>query len=273
MTRTDDTSIPLTDASSGASGRSRPLSFFFGTREQPCPYLPDLRESKVVTDLTGPHAQDLHDELSLAGFRRSHNLVYRPACNGCQRCVPARIPALRFKPTRTQRRTWRQNADLTVDTVPAEATLERYALFDRYQQARHRGGGMSTMSYADFRAMVEETPVDTRLIEARDADGNLVAVSLTDWLRDGLSGIYKFYNPDQSSRSLGTFMILWHVAHARVSQLDYVYLGYWIADCDKMDYKKNYQPLEVLGADGWQDFERVPTANKQNDSDTTGELS
>lgn len=273
MTRTDDTSVPLTDASSGASARARPLSFFFGTREQPCPYLPDLRESKVVTDLTGPHAQDLHDELSLAGFRRSHNLVYRPACNGCRLCVPVRIPVSRFLPSRTQRRTWRQNSDLIVDIVPAEATLERYALFDRYQQVRHRGGGMSTMSYADFRAMVEETPVDTRLIEARDEDGNLIAVSLTDWLRDGLSGIYKFYDPDQSNRSLGTFMILWHVAHARVQKLDNVYLGYWIADCGKMDYKKNYRPLEVLGTNGWQDFETGQPTEKQNNSDTMGELS
>ena len=256
MTRNNEPSPPVTGTSSDSGRRARPLSFFFGTREQPCPYIEGLQESKVVTDLTGPHAQHLHDELALAGFRRSHNLVYRPACSGCRRCVPARIPVKSFSPSRTQRRTWRMNGDLTVDVVPAEATLERYALFDRYQQARHRGGGMSTMSYADFRAMIEETPVDTRLVEARDDDGALIAVSLTDWLRDGLSGIYKFYEPEQTTRSLGTFMILWHVAHARTEHLDHVYLGYWIAECGKMDYKKNYQPLEILGSDGWRDFKQ-----------------
>ncbi len=271
MTTNNERSILLTGASSGSSQRARPLSFFFGTREQPCPYISGLQESKVVTDLTGPHAQQLHDELALAGYRRSHNLVYRPVCSDCRRCIPARIPVDRFRPSRTQRRTWRQNADLIVDVVPAEATLERYGLFDRYQKARHRGGDMSTMSYADFRAMIEETPVDTRLVEARDTDGSLIAVSLTDWLRDGLSGIYKFYEPEMASRSLGTFLILWHVAHARIEHFQNVYLGYWIAECGKMDYKKNYRPLEILGPRGWQDFDTVQSRKGNETDDTMGE--
>lgn len=239
---------------SDGAGLVRPLSFFFGTRPQPCPYLEGRLESKVVTDLSGPHAQALHDELSAGGFRRSHNLVYKPACGGCDACVPVRIPAHRFKPSRSQRRTWRMNTDLEVEIAAPRATLEHYALFDRYQQARHRGSGMATMSFTDFRAMVEETPVDTRLVEARTADGELVAVSLTDWLADGLSGVYKFYEPELPARSLGTFLILWHVEHAREQGLDSVYLGYWISACSKMSYKTRFRPLEALTASGWHDM-------------------
>ena len=205
MTRENDASIALTSASSDSERRARPLTFFFGTREQPCPYLPDRLESKVVTDLSGSHAQQLHDELTLAGFRRSHNLVYRPACKGCSACVPVRIPVEQFEASRSQRRNLRINSDLHVEAVTAQATLEHYGLFDRYQQARHQGGGMSTMSFDDYRAMVEETPVETRLVEVRDTVGELLAVSLSDWLGDGLSGIYKYFTPDQGHRSFGTF--------------------------------------------------------------------
>ncbi len=255
MTRAADTRIAPADAVSGSGRRARPLAFFFGTREQPCPYLPGRIENKVVTDLSGPHAQELHDELTLAGFRRSHNLVYRPTCAGCDACVPVRIPVARFAPTRSRRRAMRRNSDLRVAVAPRRATLEHYALFDRYQQARHRGGDMSAMSFADFRAMVEESPVDTRLVEARDTSGDLLAVSLTDWLADGLSGLYKFFEPDLASRGLGTFLILWHVEHARRLALPHVYLGYWIRACPKMSYKTRFGPLEALSGDGWRDLQ------------------
>ena len=149
MTREYDASIALTSASSDSERLARPLTFFFGTREQTCPYLPDRLESKVVTDLSGPHAKQLHDELTLAGFRRSHNLVYRPTCTGCSACVPVRIPVEQFEASRSQRRNLRINSDLHVEAVTAQATLEHYGLFDRYQQTRHQGGGMSTMSFDD----------------------------------------------------------------------------------------------------------------------------
>jgi arginine-tRNA-protein transferase len=153
------------------------------------------------------------------------------------------------------RKTWRRNADLKTRVVEAAATLEQYDLFDRYQKQRHRDGGMATMTFADYRAMVEETPVDTRLVEARDAAGELVAVSLTDWVRDGLSGIYKFFEPDMGDRSLGTYLILWHVDWAAQNGLDHVYLGYWIADCGKMAYKARFTPLEMLTEHGWREME------------------
>ncbi len=110
------------------------------------------------------------------------------------------------------------------------------------------------MSFADFRAMVEESPVDTRLIEARDKDDELVAVSLTDWLADGLSGVYKFFAPELAARSLGTFLVLWHVEHARTKGLENVYLGYWIGACSKMNYKTKFRPLEALTSSGWHDM-------------------
>ena len=258
MTRPDRYAPSRATDLSGSEARSRPLSFFFGTRPQACPYLDGRLESKVVTDLSGAFAQAIHDELTAAGFRRSHNLVYKPACGGCDACVPVRIPVRRFEPSRSQRRTWRMNGDLEIDIVPPRATLEHYALFDRYQQARHRGGGMSTMSFSDFRAMIEETPVDTRLVEARGGEGDLVAASLTDWLADGLSGVYKFFAPELSQRSLGTYLVLWHIGRAREEGLDHVYLGYWIGACSKMSYKTRFRPLEALSAGGWHDLDAGP---------------
>ncbi|MDA0218568.1 MAG: arginyltransferase [Proteobacteria bacterium] len=255
---------------SDGEGKARPLSFFFGTRHQPCPYLDGRMEAKVVTDLSGHHAQAIHDELSLAGFRRSHNLTYKPACLGCDACVPVRIPVARFEPSRSQRRIWRRNADLAVQVTPARATLEHYALFDRYQQARHAGGGMASMSFADFSAMVEESPVDTRLVEARDNDGELVAVSLTDWLRDGFSGVYKFFAPELAACSLGTFLVLWHIDHARRKGLDHVYLGYWIGACGKMNYKTRFAPLEALLQGRWRDLDAQTRAAHGQPASTKG---
>ena len=256
MTRPDSNPRTSQFASSGQKN-TRPLAFFFGTRGQTCPYLSDRTETKIVTDLTGPFAQDVHDELTLAGFRRSHNLVYKPACIGCNACVPVRIPVERFQPGQSMRRTLRRNADLKARTVEPIATAEQYALFDRYQSHRHHDGGMASMTFADYRAMIEETPVKTRLIELRSADNDLVAVSLTDWVANGLSGIYKFFDPEQDRRSLGTYVILWHIAHARDLGLAHVYLGYWIADCGKMSYKTRFRPLEALTEHGWRDLKET----------------
>jgi len=229
----------------------RPLQTFFGTAPQPCPYLPGRVESKVVTELAGPNAQALHDGLVQAGFRRSHGLAYRPACRGCDACVPVRVPVSLFQPNRAQRRVWRRAQDWRVHERPAHATREQFELFRRYQRSRHDGGGMALMGSREYRAMVEETTVDTRMVEVRDAEGRLVAVSLTDWLSDGLSGIYKFFDPDLAQRSPGVYVILWHVARARALGLPHVYLGYWIAGCGKMTYKAGYRPLEALGPTGW----------------------
>jgi arginine-tRNA-protein transferase len=224
---------------------------FFLTPGGPCPYLPGRTERKVFARLSGTLAQPLSEALTNSGFRRSQSIAYRPACDGCSACVSVRIVAGEFSPARSQKRIARRNEDLLRTEVPAEATREQFALLRTYLDSRHSGGGMSDMGLFDYVAMVEETPVNTHIVEYRRADGTLVACALTDVLRDGLSMVYSFFHPGEVTRSLGTAMILDHVRAARARELSYVYLGYWVQGSDKMDYKARFQPLEALGRDGW----------------------
>ncbi len=232
----------------------RKLQFFYGTAPQPCPYLPDRLESKAVIELGSLDAGRLHDLLSQAGFRRSHSIAYRPACQGCRACVPVRVRALEFRPSRSMRRVLNRNADLIWEATPAFATQEQYELFHAYEQARHGDGEMALMDFNDYRAMVEDTPIETQIIEFREPSGQLSAVSLTDHLGDGLSGVYKFFAPDRAETSPGTFVVLWHIERARELDVPYVYLGYWIGDSPKMTYKSRFQPLEALTENGWELF-------------------
>ena len=228
----------------------RPLVLFSASKERACSYLPDRVEQMVLTDLqAADEPEQLHDVLSQAGFRRSHQVAYRPACVSCDACVPVRIPVADYRASRSHRRILRRNRDLEVNVAAPQVTPEHHALFRRYQ-----GGGMSMMDYDDFREMVCDTPVDTRLVEARTADGVLVAVSLTDWMENGLSGVYKFFDPDLARRSLGTWLILWHIDHALETGRAHVYLGYWIAGSETMSYKGNFRPLQTLTVDGWTDL-------------------
>jgi arginine-tRNA-protein transferase len=229
----------------------RPDRFFFGTRSLPCPYIEGQTERKVVTDLTGHNAEELYQRLSRAGFRRSHNLAYRPACPTCNACIPVRIVAGDFEMTKSFRRVMAANADLTADDTDAIATVEQYRLFSAYQRARHEGGDMSGMAFNDYRAMGEDTPVTSRTVEFRDGDGALVAVMLMDRMEASLSAVYSFFDDGMARRSLGTFMILWMVEYARTLGLPYVYLGFWIDGSDKMAYKARFQPLEALSDGGW----------------------
>jgi len=227
------------------------LQFFFGTLAQPCPYLSGRWENKVVTELPATGAEAVHDDLVRAGYRRSHTMVYKPACRDCAACVPVRIAVEHFHPSRGQRRVLRRNADLrAIERLP-RASAEQYDLFSRYQRSRHADGGMAGMTFGDYRAMVEETRVETVVVEFRDAENRLVAVSLTDRMSDALSGVYKFYDPEQAARSAGTHVVLWHIGRARELGLAHVYLGYWIAACRKMSYKTKFRPIEALGPDGW----------------------
>ena len=222
-----------------------------GTRALPCPYLPGKIERKVVTDLSVPKAMELYERLSRGGFRRSHGLAYRPACPGCSACVPVRIRTDDFAWSRTFRRLMRRNADLTVSDMAAHATMEQFRLFTRYQRSRHTGGEMSTMGFHDYRAMVEDSPIDTRIIEFRNGEEKLVGVMLADRQLDALSAVYSMYDPDDERRSLGTWMVLWMVKRAAERELPFVYLGYWIEQSPKMAYKARFRPLEGLGPDGW----------------------
>jgi arginine-tRNA-protein transferase len=225
--------------------------FFYTTAPLPCPYVAGRTERKVVTEITGPDAENMHDRLSRAGFRRSHNIAYAPVCPGCQSCVPIRIVAADFQPDRTQRRISRDNLSLEGFEVPARATAEQFQLFQRYQHARHGDGDMATMSFYDYRAMVEDTPIETFIIEYRDPDDHLVGACLTDRLADGLSAVYSFFAPALERRSLGTYTILWLIDRARKMGLPYVYLGYWVPESRKMAYKARFRPSEILAGGVW----------------------
>lgn len=229
----------------------QPHRLFMGTRALPCPYLPGKTERKVVTDLSAPTAMELYERLSRAGFRRSHSLAYRPACPGCTACVPVRIRTGDFVWSRTFKRLMKRNADLTATDMAAHATMEQFRLFTRYQRSRHTGGEMSSMGFRDYRAMVEDSPIDTRIVEFRNSACELVAVMLADRQMDALSAVYSMYDPDEERRSLGTWMVLWMVENAATVELPFVYLGYWIEKSPKMAYKVRFQPLEGLGPDGW----------------------
>ena len=236
--------------------RTARLPQFFLTPGGPCPYLPGRIERKLFARLTGPFAQRLNEALTHSGFRRSQMIAYRPACDGCAACVSVRIVASEFVPSRGQRRISKRNADLLRHQLKGEATREQFALLRTYLDSRHAGGGMSDMGLFDYVAMVEETPVETHLVEYRRASQNgdpspLLACGLTDVLRDGLSMVYSFYHPGEIARSLGTHMILDHIAEARRRGLPYVYLGYWIEGSPKMQYKAKFAPLEALRPEGW----------------------
>lgn len=234
---------------------------FYLTAPAPCPYLPGRFERKVFTHLVGRRAGALNDALTRTGFRRSQTIAYRPACDGCHACVSVRLLVDEFSPSRNMRRVLERNADLVGEERPPAATSAQYALFRDYLDARHSDGGMADMSMGDYAMMVEDSHVDSRLVEYRPrgvdsfltgrGEGPLAAVCLTDRLADGLSMVYSFYDPGESARSLGAFMILDHVARARKLGLPHLYLGYWVEGSRKMAYKARFQPQERLGIDGW----------------------
>lgn len=231
------------------------LQFFHSTRARPCPYLPGHSERSIAAELDGPKAQEIYDAACQAGFRRSHSFIYRPACPSCDACVPVRVIVREFVQRRTLRRIKRRNQDVIGVEQAAQATHEQYTLFSRYQKARHASqkldGGMDRMTFADYTAMVEESPIDTRLIEYRLPDGTLIAAMLCDHVADGLSAVYSFFAPEHDERSLGSFMVLDLIDRASRTGLPYVYLGYWIADTPKMSYKTRFRPIEALGPQGW----------------------
>ncbi len=225
--------------------------FFYTTAPLPCPYVAGRVERKIVTEITGPEAESLHDRLSRAGFRRSHNIAYAPVCPSCQACIPIRIPVKTFQPDRTLRKLVKANARMEGFEVSARATTEQFQLFQRYQRVRHGEGDMATMSFYDYRAMVEDTPIDTFIVEFRDPDDRMVAACLTDRLADGLSAVYSFFAPGLEKRSLGTYAVLWLIERAKLLGLPYVYLGYWVPESRKMAYKARFRPSEVLLGGTW----------------------
>ncbi len=233
---------------------------FYVTAPQPCPYLEGRIERKLFTALQGENATQLNDALSRQGFRRSQNVLYRPSCADCNACMSARIRVADFKPTRSQKRVIKRNADLTRRATAPWATEEQFDLFRLYLETRHADGGMADMDIFEFAAMVEETPIRSRVIEytAEDPEGNediLKAVCLTDVLEDGVSMVYSFFDPDREKLSPGTWLILDHIEIARNAGLPYVYLGYWVHGSPKMDYKAKFPALEVHRKGVWERLE------------------
>lgn len=228
---------------------------FYVTAPQPCPYLEGRMERKLFTALQGENAQVLNDSLSRQGFRRSQNVLYRPSCSDCSACMSARIDISKMELTRSQKRSLKRNKDLERRVASPWATEDQYDLFRRYLDDRHADGGMADMDVFEYAAMIEETPIRSRVIEYYCRDTNeLVATCLTDMLEDGLSMVYSFFDPEQARRSLGTWMILDHIQIARDAGLPYVYLGYWVPGSDKMGYKAQFSGLEVYRKGAWEEL-------------------
>ncbi len=234
---------------------------FYVTGVNPCPYLPDREERKLFTHLTADKPAPFIDNLLRNGFRRSQNIAYLPYCEGCTACTSIRIPVRQFQMSKSMKRIWNKNKDLVAIRVPAITNVEQYNLFTRYITQRHMDGGMADMTMLDYAMMVEDSVAETAMTEYRatsDSDGiksgQLIGVTLTDHLQDGISLVYSFYDPNLPKRSLGSYMVMDHVRTMLHEGLDYVYLGYWIDGCKKMSYKTKFKPLEALTPEGWQPF-------------------
>jgi arginine-tRNA-protein transferase len=234
-----------------------PAARFYYSAPAPCPYIEGRTERRIFADLSGPNASFSYDLLSEAGFRRSLGFAYRPACPGCNACVPVRIPVREFEYARAWHRVRDINADLVCEWSRNRATAEQFSLFEDYQRVRHGEGDMAQMDFNDYRTMVEIGAIDSAILEMRDSDGRLLGACLTDRMARGYSAVYSFFDPTQKRRSLGSYAILWLIGQAVVEGLDHVYLGYWIADSRKMAYKARFRPLEALTRDGWRRLENA----------------
>ena len=228
---------------------------FYITLPAPCPYLEGQMERKIFTPLDPMDGTLINDHLTHSGFRRSQNVIYRPACETCQACQSLRVKVRGFKPSRSFRRIIKNNADLTRTVNEAFATQEQFDLLHTYLTTRHDGGGMSEMDFARYEMMVEDCASNTQVFEYRNKDDVLVAACITDVLHDGLSMVYSYFDPALVKRSLGNYMILDHIAACAQSHHSFLYLGYWVENSRKMSYKSKFKPHQVLRKTGWWNVE------------------
>lgn len=238
MARPDDAALPFS------------LLQFYATSPYPCSYLADRMARSQVATPAHLIGAEIYSSLVRAGFRRSGIFTYRPHCDTCRACIPVRLPVTELQLTRSQRRAFKRHDDLRVRELPLRFVDEHYALYNRYQQSRHPGGGMDDDSHEQYAQFLLQSRVDTRLLEFSD-DIGVRMVSLIDVLEDGLSSVYTFFDPDAPGSSFGTYNILWQAAQCKVLGLPYLYLGYWIAESRKMAYKSAFRPIEGLIDGQW----------------------
>jgi leucyl-tRNA---protein transferase len=226
----------------------------FQTLPHECGYYNDRIAQNLVIDPSAPHLAAVYGLALARGFRRAGGHVYHPHCGACRACVPCRVDVATFRPDRSQRRCRARNADLELRVEPARYSEEYFELYQRYLTGRHRDGGMDAPQHEDFSRFLYTEWSPTRFLEIRH-DGRLLGIAVTDLCAQGMSAVYTFYDPAESSRGLGTFAILAQLEWAAREGLPHLYLGYWIAGHPKMDYKRRFQPLEVLAHGNWVGFE------------------
>ena len=240
---------------------------FYLTAPYPCSYLPDQLARSQVAIPSLLISTPVYSTLVQHGFRRSGTFTYRPQCDACHACVPVRIEAARFVAHRSQRRSWQRHQNLSVKLRALQDHEEYFSLYQRYQRARHFGGGMENEEYDQYRNFLLESHTDSLLVEFREHN-ILRMVSIIDVLQDGLSSVYTFYEPELARTSFGTYNVLWQIELCRILQLDYLYLGYWIENSKKMLYKANFQPLQGLIQGEWKSLpphERKPAQERKID--------